>query len=89
MLAALEETPSLTDQFMLDALRQHVDRVKPGLIGLSVPFQETSTEPFVSRKRSKSDIPASPSLWEADASMQDCGACPIGASSICRFHYVG
>src|SRR6476620_4908028 len=38
MLAALEETPSLTDQFMLDALGQHIDRVKPGLIGLSVPF---------------------------------------------------
>src|SRR6476619_4653610 len=36
--AALAETPSLTDQFMLDALRQHIDRVKPGLIGLSVPF---------------------------------------------------
>ena len=38
LLAALEETPSLTDQFMLDALWQHIDRIKPGLIGLSVPF---------------------------------------------------
>jgi hypothetical protein len=38
LLAAIEEKPSLTDQFMLDALWNHVQRVKPGLIGLSVPF---------------------------------------------------
>ena len=38
LLAALEETPSLTDQFMLEALWQHIDRIKPALIGLSVPF---------------------------------------------------
>ncbi len=38
MLAALQEPPSLTDQFMLEALWAHVDRVKPSLVGLSVPF---------------------------------------------------
>lgn len=38
LLAALEETASLTDRFMLDALGRHIERVKPGLIGLSVPF---------------------------------------------------
>ena len=38
LLAALQETPSLTDQFMLEALWQHIDRIKPGLLGLSVPF---------------------------------------------------
>lgn len=38
LLTALEEPLSLTDQFMLDALWKQVDRAKPGLIGLSVPF---------------------------------------------------
>ena len=38
LLAALEETPSVTDRFMLDALWTQLDRVKPGVIGLSVPF---------------------------------------------------
>jgi radical SAM superfamily enzyme YgiQ (UPF0313 family) len=38
LLTALEEPLSLTDQFMLDALWEQVDLVKPGLIGLSVPF---------------------------------------------------
>jgi radical SAM superfamily enzyme YgiQ (UPF0313 family) len=38
LLAALKETPSLTDRFMLEALWQHIARVKPGLVGLSVPF---------------------------------------------------
>ena len=38
LMAALDAPPSLTDRFMLDALWQHVDRAKPGLIGLSVPF---------------------------------------------------
>lgn len=38
LLSALEDAPSLTDHFMLDALWQQVDRVNPTLIGLSVPF---------------------------------------------------
>lgn len=38
VVTALHEEPRLTDQFMLDALWEHVDRVKPSLIGLSVPF---------------------------------------------------
>jgi radical SAM superfamily enzyme YgiQ (UPF0313 family) len=38
MVAALQEAPGLIDQFMLEALWAHVDRVKPSLVGLSVPF---------------------------------------------------
>ncbi|HKT35249.1 MAG TPA: radical SAM protein, partial [Nitrospira sp.] len=38
LLAALEKPATLTDQFMLEALWQQVERVKPELIGLSVPF---------------------------------------------------
>jgi radical SAM superfamily enzyme YgiQ (UPF0313 family) len=38
LLSALEDEPSLTDHFMLDALWQQVERVKPKVIGLSVPF---------------------------------------------------
>jgi len=38
LLAALEQAPSLPDQFMLDALLEHLDDTKPGLVGLSVPF---------------------------------------------------
>jgi radical SAM superfamily enzyme YgiQ (UPF0313 family) len=35
---ALAESPRLTDQYMLDALWAHLDRVDPSLVGLSVPF---------------------------------------------------
>jgi radical SAM superfamily enzyme YgiQ (UPF0313 family) len=35
---ALAEPPSLPDRLMLASLREHVDRVKPDLVGLSVPF---------------------------------------------------
>jgi tRNA A37 methylthiotransferase MiaB len=35
---ALNATPTLTDEFMLQALWDHLDRVKPALVGLSVPF---------------------------------------------------
>jgi radical SAM superfamily enzyme YgiQ (UPF0313 family) len=38
ILAALNEPPSLTDAFMLESLQTHLDRVKPTLVGLSVPF---------------------------------------------------
>ncbi|HET6678174.1 MAG TPA: radical SAM protein [Nitrospira sp.] len=38
MLAALQAAPALTDQFMLEALWAHVERVNPLLVGLSVPF---------------------------------------------------
>ena len=38
LLSSLETAPSLTDQFMLDALWKHMDHVKPNLVGLSVPF---------------------------------------------------
>lgn len=35
---ALNAEPTLTDRFMLEALWHHVERVKPSLIGLTVPF---------------------------------------------------
>ena len=35
---ALAEPVSLPDRFVLDALQKHIDRVKPQLVGLSVPF---------------------------------------------------
>jgi radical SAM superfamily enzyme YgiQ (UPF0313 family) len=35
---ALKQPPSLTDEFLLDALWRHVDRLDPGLVGLTVPF---------------------------------------------------
>jgi radical SAM superfamily enzyme YgiQ (UPF0313 family) len=38
LLSSLERAPSLTDQFMLDALWKHMNHVKPNLVGLSVPF---------------------------------------------------
>lgn len=38
IMAALEEAPTLTDEFMLDSLQTHLDRVNPTLVGLSVPF---------------------------------------------------
>src|SRR5215470_11019477 len=38
LLSGLAEAPNLTDRFMLEALSKHIDRVKPALVGLSVPF---------------------------------------------------
>ncbi|MEQ1795532.1 MAG: radical SAM protein [Nitrospira sp.] len=38
MASALDEPLSLTDEFLLDALWPHLDRVNPTLVGLSVPF---------------------------------------------------
>jgi tRNA A37 methylthiotransferase MiaB len=36
--AALAEPPTFTDELLLGALWGHIDRVKPTLVGLSVPF---------------------------------------------------
>src|SRR5215831_7468091 len=38
LLSSLGEAPNLTDRFMLEALSKHIDRAKPALVGLSVPF---------------------------------------------------
>ncbi|MDQ1290467.1 MAG: hypothetical protein QG615_257 [Nitrospirota bacterium] len=38
MASALAEPLSLTDEFLLDALWTHLDRVNPTIVGLSVPF---------------------------------------------------
>ena len=38
IIAALKTAPTITDEFMLDALHAHLDRVNPTLVCLSVPF---------------------------------------------------
>ncbi len=38
LIAALHRAPTLTDEFMLEALHAHLNRVDPTLVGLSVPF---------------------------------------------------
>ena len=38
MIAALHAAPTLTDEFMLESLHTHLNRVAPRLVGLSVPF---------------------------------------------------
>lgn len=38
METALAAPPNLTDEFMLEALWRHLDRVNPTLVGISVPF---------------------------------------------------
>ena len=38
MMSALQKAPTLTDEFILEALHAHLDRVEPTLVGLSVPF---------------------------------------------------
>jgi radical SAM superfamily enzyme YgiQ (UPF0313 family) len=38
LLSGLSVPPTLTDRFMLQALFEHINRLKPGFIGLSVPF---------------------------------------------------
>ncbi|MGQ0811658.1 MAG: B12-binding domain-containing radical SAM protein [Nitrospiraceae bacterium] len=38
ILQSLNEPPSLTDTFMLESLRRHVERVRPHIVGLTVPF---------------------------------------------------
>lgn len=36
--AALAEPPSFTDQLMIESLTEHLDRVNPSLVGITVPF---------------------------------------------------
>jgi len=38
IIQALSPKPTLTDRFMLDALWNHLDRLNPSLVGLTVPF---------------------------------------------------
>lgn len=38
IIAALREPPSLIEQWVLDSLWSHLDRINPSLVGLSVPF---------------------------------------------------
>lgn len=38
ILEALDAHPTITDRYMLEAMWEHIDRVKPTIVGLSVPF---------------------------------------------------
>ena len=38
IIDAIAAPPTLTDQFMLESLQEHLDRVNPSLIALTVPF---------------------------------------------------
>ncbi|MDX2251485.1 MAG: radical SAM protein, partial [Nitrospira sp.] len=38
ILVALHRAPTLTDEFMLESLHAHLNRIEPTLVGLSVPF---------------------------------------------------
>ena len=38
MIDAIAVPPTLTDQFMLESLREHLDRYNPSLVCLTVPF---------------------------------------------------
>ena len=43
---ALDQPLSLTDDLLLEALWRHVDRLDPGLVGLTVPFPGKCSAPF-------------------------------------------
>jgi len=38
LASALAAPPSMTDQWMLEALWEHIDRVRPAVVGFTVPF---------------------------------------------------
>lgn len=57
---ALAEPASLIDQWVIESLSVHLDRVKPSLIGLSVPFPGNVYGAFVIAKSVKSCYPNLP-----------------------------
>lgn len=57
---ALAEPTSLTDEWMLASLREHLDRVKPSLVGLSVPFPGNVYGAFLIAKMVKQSCPDLP-----------------------------
>ena len=60
LLAPLKEAPTLTDEFMLETLHAHLDRVEPTLVGLSVPFPGNLYGAFriaQAIKQSRPDLP--------------------------------
>jgi len=57
---ALAEPPSLTDEWLLDSFWQHVNRVNPSLVGLSIPFPGNLYGAFLvarALKRRRPDLP--------------------------------
>lgn len=58
IVTALAAAPTLTDQYLLDALWQHIDRVRPSVIGLTVPFPGNLYGAFRVAQAIKSQQPA-------------------------------
>ncbi len=60
IVTALDEPPSLTDEWLLDAFWEHVNRVNPSLVGLSIPFPGNLYGAFLiakAIKKYRSDLP--------------------------------
>ena len=57
MAAALAEPPSLTDEFMLQALWRHVQATAPELVGITVPFPGNLYGAFRIAQALKAQIP--------------------------------
>ncbi|HEU5407490.1 MAG TPA: radical SAM protein, partial [Nitrospira sp.] len=57
---ALAEPPSLTDEWLLDAFWEHVNRVNPSLVGLSIPFPGNLYGAFLIAKALKQHRPDLP-----------------------------
>lgn len=60
ILAALAEPPSPIEQWVLDSLWSHLDRVNPSLVGLSIPFPGNVYGAFLiaqSIKQKRPDLP--------------------------------
>lgn len=60
ILTALEEPPSLTDEWLLDAFWEHLNRVNPSLVGLSIPFPGNLYGAFLIAKTLKQHRPDLP-----------------------------
>ncbi len=60
IVTALEEPPSLTDEWLLEAFWKHFNRVNPSLVGLSIPFPGNLYGAFLiakTLKRHRPDLP--------------------------------
>lgn len=60
IVTALEEPPSLTDEWLLDAFWEHLNRVNPSLVGLSIPFPGNLYGAFLIAKTLKQHRPDLP-----------------------------
>ncbi|HWG97379.1 MAG TPA: radical SAM protein [Nitrospira sp.] len=60
IIAALAEPASLTDEWLLDSFWEHVNRVNPSLVGLSIPFPGNLYGAFLIAKALKQHRPDLP-----------------------------